>query len=162
MPSEPSTADDLILLAASGARELTPADLRRVLAHVAAAGFDPEAWERAGGRLAGLGWQGRVPRGGDQLSPAEAHYLRHVVARREWPCNTALEAYLTSLSDLVLDPASGVLVCRYEGIVHLTVVRESGSLRGPEGEDWVLLDYRVASGRWVTAFQPREGLRILN
>lgn len=49
-----SQADQLILEAATGARRLSRQDLQEVLEHGAQAGFDPNAWERVGGRLAGL------------------------------------------------------------------------------------------------------------
>jgi hypothetical protein len=154
-----SRADALILEAATGARRLTRAELQQVLAHVAQAGFDPDARERAGGRLQGLLWRGRVLRGSDLLSPAEAHYLRHVVAQQEWPPGTTLDDYLASIPWVILDPRSGVLISQYQGKGwHLAVVRRSEEFRGPEGSDWILVEYRVATGHWMTAFQPRTGL----
>lgn len=157
----PSEADRLILAAATGVRELTPDELRRVLEHVAQAGFDPNARERARGLLAGLEWQGRAVRGRDMLSPSEAHYLRHVVKVQEWPSGTTLQAYLDSIRAVVLDPRSGVLTCRYQASWQLTVVRRSAALQGPLHLDWILVDYRVAMGHWVTAYQPVQGLLVL-
>lgn len=161
IPPEPFNPDDLILLAASGARAMTPAELGRVLAYVANAGFDLEAQERAGGRLAGLRWQGRMLRGRDRLPPAEVHYLRHVQHGQGWPPGTSLSAYLDSLRTVVLDLSSGVLTSQFEGRWQLTIVRRSGLLAGPEGGVWVLVDYRVATGHWVTGYQPDAGLHIL-
>lgn len=157
----PAEVDRLILEAAAGERKLTRAELRRVLEHVAQAGFDPNARERVRGRLAEREWQGTVLRGGDRLPPADVHYLRHVVAGREWPAGTTLVAYLGSIGAVVLDPRSGVLVCRYQGAWQLTIVRRSHELRGPQGSDWILVDYRLETGHWVTAFQPPNGLRVL-
>lgn len=156
----PSEVHQLIIDAAAGARQLTAGELRRVLAHVAHAGFDPNATEQARGRLAGIEWQGRILRGSDRLAPAEAHYLRHVVVRQEWPVGTSLSEYLRSIEQVVLDERSGVLVGQYQvdGNWQLTVVRRSGSPRGPGGFDWIVVDYRVATGHWVTAFQPEEGI----
>lgn len=152
-------ADALILEAATDVRRLTRAELQQVVAHVAQAGFDPDARERAGGRLEGLSWQGRVLRGSDYLPPAEAHYLRHVVARQEWPPGTTLNAYLESLRQIVLDERSGVVVSQYRDKGwQLAVVRRSYELRGPEGYEWVTIEYRVTTGHWMTAFQPEEGL----
>lgn len=159
--TSPSESDRLILEAAEGTRRLTPEEIRRVLVDVAAAGFDPHARERVRGRLAGLEWQGTVLRGSDRLPSAEVHYLRHVVAGNEWPPSTTLADYLRSIRQVVLDRRSGILASRYQGTWQLTVIRRSREWRGPEGFDWILVDYRVEIGHWVTAFQPREGLRAL-
>ncbi len=157
---EPSpTAADRLLLAAAQGRRLSPGELQLVLAHVAQAGFDPHARERAGGRLAGMSWQGRTLQGSDLLSPVEVHYLRHVVARQEWPAGTTLDDYLSSLRRVILDPRSGILISQYQDKGwHLAVVRRSEELQGPEGYAWVLIEYRLATGHWVTAFQPEKGL----
>lgn len=151
----------LILGAATGARELDAVELRRVLEGVAGAGFDPRATERAGGRLAGVSWRGQLLKGSDRLAPAEVHYLRHVVVAREWPAGTSLQEYVGGIQAVILDPASAVLTSRYQGAWQLTVVRRSGPLRGPNGFAWVLVDYRVQTGHWVTAYQPGEGLQVL-
>ncbi len=160
MAAPPSVAD-LLREAATGARRLTPDELRRVLEHVAHAGFDPTPNARAGGRLAGMAWQGRVLKGSDRLPPAEVHYLRHVVARPEWPPGTTLGEYLDSIRAVILDAESGVLLSSWHGLLHLTVVRRSGSLRGPEGEEYVMVEYRVDHGYWTTAFQPAAGIAYI-
>ncbi len=149
------------MVAATGTRRLSVAELQLVLEHVAQAGFDPTALKRTGGRLAGLVWRGQILRGNDRLSPAEAHYLRHVVRRHEWPPGTTLQEYLDSIRNVVLDPTSGVLTNRYQGAWQLTIVRRSGGLEGPAGLAWIMVDYRVAMGHWMTAFQPDNGLGVL-
>jgi len=75
----------LILDAATDpARHLTAAELDRVLRHIAGAGFDPLALERVRGNIVGLSRpDGSEVQRGERLAPAEAHYLRHVVAQRE-------------------------------------------------------------------------------
>ena len=154
-----SWADEVILAAATGGRRLTRAELEAVLEHVARAGFDPDARERAGGRLEGLLWRGRVLRGSDLLPPAEAHYLRHVVACQEWPPGTTLDDYLASIPRVILDPRSGVLISQYQGKAGTSrscVVRRSSE--NPKGRIWILVEYRVATGHWMTAFQPKTGL----
>ena len=109
-------AHRLILEAATGARALSADEMQRVLEHVAQAGFFPAPNAKAGGRLAGLTWQGRTLMGRDRLPSAEVHYLRHVVARREWPIGTTLEDYLSSGREAVLDPTSGILASRLHGL----------------------------------------------
>ena len=164
-----TTADDqsvepdrLIVEAATGARELTPDELRRVLEHVAGAGFTPAPDTRVGGRLAGIAWQGRTLRGSDRLTSAETHYLRHVVAQQEWPPGTTLDEYLTSIREVVLDATSGILVSRmFDHYWQLTAVRRSGPFRGPRGHEWLMVEYRVGLGHWVTAFQPERGLALI-
>jgi hypothetical protein len=122
------------------------------------AGFDPHAWVPARRRLAGLVWQGRVLTATDQLNPAEEHFLYHVVKLQEWPPGTSLSAYLASIRRVILDPTSGVFTNQYFGQPSLAVVRESRGLRGSGGYEWVLVQYRVGYGRWVTAHQLAAGL----
>jgi hypothetical protein len=154
--------DRLIVEAATGARELSPDELRRVLEHVAGAGFHPAANAPAGGRLAGLVWQGRVLRGSDRLTAAEVHYLRHTVAQQEWPPGTTLDDYLASIRDVVLAATSGILVSRmFDRYWQLTAVHRSGPFRGPRGHEWLMVEYRVGLGHWVTAFQPEGGLALI-
>jgi hypothetical protein len=149
----------LILDAATDpAGQLTTTELDRVLRHIAGAGFDPLALERARGNITGV----PRPRGGqvgtrDRLPPAEIHYLRHVIANREWPLGTTPEDYLTSVEVVVGDPASRVFVSRYQGTWQCGMIRESGVLRGPQGQAWIIVDYRLVTGFWATAFQWTHG-----
>lgn len=150
----------LILDAATDpARRLDDAELARVLRHVARAGFDPLALERARGNLVGLPRPGggAVLRG-ERLSSAEIHYLRHIVAQEEWPTGTTLAGYVASLPPLILDPDSGVLVGRFQGVWQATIVRLSGELRGRGGHQWLVVEYRLRRGHWMTAHQLRAGL----
>jgi hypothetical protein len=128
-----SEIDRLILEAALGARRLARSELQRVLAHVAQAGFDPtpDRWGR---------------------TSAEKHFHKHVERRQEWPEGTTLETYVASARQVVLDPQSAVFTSRYQGHWQLGVVRRSGELRGPRGHDWVVVEYRVASGTGSPCF----------
>jgi hypothetical protein len=154
--------DRLILEAASGTRQLTRNELRRVLEHVARAGFHPTAQERVRGRLDGVEWKGRFLKGSDVLSASEVHYLWHVVKRQEWPTGTSPAEYIQSIRQVVLDPASGAFTNRYQGAWCLGAIRESRELRGPRGQEWVLVQYRLGWGHWTTAFQPEDGLDELH
>lgn len=144
------------------ARQLTATELARVLRHIAGAGFDPLALERVRGNLVGvIGLNGTIIERGDRLLPVEIHYLRHVIAQREWPAGTTLAAYVASIPRIVTDPESGILVCQYQGAWQLTLVRESHQLRGPDGHRWLLVDYRLQTGHWTTAHQLVHGLSSL-
>lgn len=145
-------------MAATSTHRLTPDELRRVLEHVAQAGFDPDAREKARGRLAGFVWEGRILKGTDLLSPLEAHYVRHALTRSEWPIGTTMKAYAESIRDTILNPSCGVATSFYQGARQLTVVGRTGSWRGPNGFGWILIDYRLAIGHWMTAYQPEEEL----
>ena len=139
-------------------RALRPEELARVVRHIGGAGFDPHARERVRGTLVGL----VRPGGGqvgvrDRLPPAEVHYLRHVVAREEWPPGTDLPRYLASLQEVIDDSASRLFTSLCQGIWQCGVIRPVGSLKGPQGGDWVVVDYRLMTGHWVTAFQPAYG-----
>jgi hypothetical protein len=135
-------------------------------------GFDPTAQERVRGSLAGTEWRGVTLKGSDRLPPAERHYLRHVRKLQEWPVGTSLEEYIESVRRIVRDPRSGVFTSQYQGALQLGIIRRSGDLRGPGGFSWILVEYRLRTGHWTTAYQPddsegalatqrREGLRWL-
>ena len=153
--------DQLILEAATGVRRLSEAELRYVLEHVAQAGFDPNARERVRGRLAGFIWQGRVLRGRDMLPSAELKYAWHALHREEWPIGTALDGYIAGIRDSILDERSGIFTSRFNGLWQLGVVCRSGALRGPRGHEWLIVEYRLATRHWTTAYQLEQGLRGL-
>jgi hypothetical protein len=153
--------DTLIVDAATTGRALTPDELRAMLDHVARAGFTPATTSRVGSLGAGTSWRGRTLRPGDRLLPVEAHYVRHVLGQQEWPPGTTLAQYVQSITAVILDSRSGILTCRYQGAWQLTIVGRAGAFRGPAGSPWILVEYRVGLGHWVTAHQPRVGLRVL-
>jgi hypothetical protein len=176
---EERTVHRLILAAATDpARQLTGEELARIVRHIAGAGFDPNALERVRGNvIRTLRQRGEPMQPGDRLPPAEAHYLRHCVAQREWPSGTTLLGYLDSIARLLRDPASRFFVGRYQSAWQCGAVGSNRILRGPEGKAWILVDYRLITGHWVTAFQwgfgpeavgdslhdpHREGVRWLN
>ena len=101
--------------------------------HVAQAGFDPDARERAGGRLTGLNWQGRTIQSRDRLPPAVVHYIRHVVAQKEWPGGTTLEEYLGSITRTIISPSSRIFVSLFRNREwQLGIIAPSGDMRGGE------------------------------
>ena len=100
-----------------------------MLRHVAEAGFDRGALERVRGELVGVIWLGMALRGSDRVSPADRHYLKHVVKRREWPAGTNRAGYLDSLRRVILDLSSGVFTSIYQGAPQLGVIRETHELR---------------------------------
>lgn len=151
-------ADRLIHESAAGGHILTADELQQVLLHVAAAGFDPAAREAARGPLRGLIWDGQLLTASSRIPADVRHWLLHVHVNREWPDGTTLDGYIRSLRALVLDPESGVFINTYKGALSLGVIRESRNLRGPGGSAWVLVQYRVATSHWTTAFQPTDGL----
>jgi hypothetical protein len=152
---EERAAHHLILTAAlDPARQLTEEELTRIVRHIAAAGFDPNALERVRGNVVRtLRLRGEPMQPGDRLPPAEAHYLRHCVAQREWPSGTTLLGYLDSIARLLRDPASRFFVSRYQAAWQCGAIGPNRMLRGPEGKAWILVDYRLITGHWVTAFQ---------
>jgi hypothetical protein len=154
----------LILDAATDpARQLAAAELERVLQHIAGAGFDPLALERVRGNIVRLVRpDGREVQQGEYLPPAEAHYLRHCVARQEWPAGIGFAGYLAAIRQVIADPTSGVLVGRQYGVWQLTVVREARELLGPAGREWLVVEYRLRIGHWTTAHHLWRGLAQLD
>lgn len=153
LAKERLNADELIKVAGLGLRELTPAELKRVVEQAARAGFDPEGKERAGGRVAGLVWKGKMLKGSDMLPPGEAHYLRHVVDQKEWPEGTTLEEYYQSLEEVIRDDNSGILISRFSGEWQAGFLGYSGSWRGEKGYNYIWVDYRISTRHWVTGLQ---------
>jgi hypothetical protein len=145
----------LILDAATDpTRHLTATELDRVLRHIAGVGFDPLALERARGNLVGAIRPngGRVQRG-ERLAPGEIHYLRHVVVHQEWPPERTISGYFAEAARILSDPASGVFASRYQGAWQCGAIGRNGPVRGPDGQDWIIVDYRLVTGFWTTAYQ---------
>ncbi len=155
----------LILEAATTARQLIRDELQQILDYLAQVGFDPDALEKAGGRIAGLNWQGHTIRAGDRLPPAEVHYLRHVVAQEEWPQGTTFEEYLASISQAIRSPLAEIFTSHFRDREwQLGIIVPSGELRGIADHDWILIEYRLSIGRLITAYQfsgelPRQDVR---
>ena len=110
-------------------------------------------------------WDGRELRRGEAIPAAQEHYLKHVRFFGEWPeppgvsDAARLPAWIDNLREVVRDPTGGLLLSRYQDKGWgLAVVRQSRELRGPGGFDWVVIQYRLETGHWVTAFQAARGL----
>ncbi len=143
----------LIAELAGTERDASEDEIRRIREYVAERGFDPDALERVRGRGAGIVWRGQTLRGRDQLPPAEAHYVRHVLAEQEWPLGTSLQEYLECVAQIVLDQGSGVFLSYYQDRLQLGFVGRSDHWRGEWGDDWILVDYRASTRHIVTAYQ---------
>jgi|GEM_PF-859656 len=150
------SADDLIRVAGLGLRELTPEELKRIVQHVAKAGFDPNGLEKCGGRLVGLVWNGKTLKGSDRLPPGEVHYLRHVVYGQEWPANTTLNEYYQSLREVIEDENSGIVVHKIGSEWQVGFLNTSSEWRGLAGNDIIFVDYRLSISYWVTGYQPDD------
>jgi hypothetical protein len=134
-------------------RPIADNELDLIRRHVAAVGFDPHALETARTTAAGVNWHGSLVQARDRLPPVEAHYLRHVVKTPQWPPGTTLSQYVESITRMILDPDSGVFVSFYQDALQFAFIGRSGSLQGPGGERWVVVEYRVDTRHWVTAHQ---------
>lgn len=152
-----------LLQAAAGERLLSPGLLWEIQEHVATSWYNLTREQRISRELAGIQWGGRVLQRGDTLPTDVAHYLKHAVARQEWPPQLTFAAYRESLRDVIRDPESGLMtsIFRDKGC-HLSIVRRSGELQGPGGHEWLLVEYRVSTGNIATAFQPEDGLDYLD
>jgi len=150
--------NQLILDLAESGRAANDQDIAWIREHVARAGFDSDSVARASPRLAGLEWNGVLLHSRDWLDNAGAHYLRHVVARQEWPVGTTLDEYIASLRNAVLDTDGGILLQSIQHLWHLTFVARSHEYTGPAGGRWIAVGYGVNYGYWVTGYQPEAGL----
>ena len=159
-----SGIDQLILDIIADVHRLTGRDLEEIRRHVAQAGFDPTVTLPADPRIAGLRRaNGGLIQVGDLIPTAELHFLRHVVRQQEWPIRTSQAQYEHSLADLTASLRVGILLRQVAHFGwHVTIVGRSGRLKGPSGADWMIVEYRVSDGRWVTGYQPRDGLLFAN
>lgn len=86
----------------------------------------------------------------------DVHYFRH---RNEFPLGTTRDQYVTCARDAVRQANNGVFVSRYGGALQLAVVAWTPQEeRGEDGSDLMLIEYRVDTSHWVTAYQLQEGL----
>ncbi len=94
-----------------------------------------------------VGWlvlAGAYTQGADRLTSAEVHYLRHVVAKAEWPRGTTFDEYLASVRAAIPDARNGVLTSKYQGAWQLAIRVPFGQLAWPR---WLRLDSGRLSGR---------------
>lgn len=153
---------DVLIEDAFAGRELTAQEVRTLAAHVAAAGFDPTWMIQAGEQLEGMRWHGRILVANTRLPPAETHYLKHVRQQEEWPVGTTLDRYQEDAAAVARDTRAGVFVSRYQGKETIGVIgRTPENARGPGGFALTLIEYRVKTRHWSTAFQVRSGLEYL-
>lgn len=120
-----------------------------MLRHVERAGFDPAALERVRGNIRRYIQARMAP-------TLDVHYYRH---RDEFPQGTTRDQYVDFARIAVRQTNSGVFVSRYGGALQLGVVAwtPKGG-RGEDGSDLMLIEYRVDTSHWVTAYQLQEGL----
>lgn len=143
-----------------GMRQLSEKDLRLIARHVARKYFARSKFLFVRNYARNKRWGGRIVRRNDRIESAADHYLKHVETNQEWPVGTTPAEYVQSLRDVILDPDSGIYTSQFDNQgYHIAFIRRSRDLKGPGGRDWVMIEYRLATERWTTGFQPRDGLR---
>ena len=153
MDHEPFDLRSWISNLLSTGRLPTSLDLHVIRQYAARSGFDPTATTRAGGRLSGLSWQGRILEGGDVLNVAEVHFLRHVVVGREWPTGTTMSEYVSSLTNAVRDDNGPVLLDVKLGVPRLTFFSQDRVSQLHGTTSWTLVGFDVHYGYWTTGFR---------
>jgi hypothetical protein len=138
--------------------EPTPHLLERVQGYVAGRGFDPESYERADRRLAGLLWNGEPVRAGDLLPTEARHYLDHVVRQKAWPSGTTVAQYVGTANKVVRSENSAIMVSKVLGRWRVSFLAEIPKPEGYRGSDWVMVDYDVARSRWRTIYRLWRGV----
>lgn len=154
----------LILDIVSGRHAPSALDLDSVRYHVRGAGFDRHLQLPADRRVLGLTRTSGAPIGlGDLIPSEELHFLRHVLARSEWPVGTTPQTYIESLQSLATDPRAGILLSDVPPFGwHLAIVGRSGRWHGSAGFSWMVVEYRVVTRHWATGYQLRDGLTFAN
>jgi hypothetical protein len=107
-------------------RPTTDVEIAVIRQQVVAAGFDPNAREKAGGRAAGIIWKDKQVKGSDMLPLLEVKYLRPVQGRLEWPPGTTIEDFERSVREVVSSRVSGVFLSRYHGEQQVGFIALSG------------------------------------
>jgi hypothetical protein len=149
----------LILAAATDPEQrLTEEEIARIVRHIAGAGFDPNARERARGTIVNRPRPGGgIVQTGERLPPAEIHFLRHCIVQEERPPGTTLPDYLADCVAIVRDPRSRLFASRYQGVWQCGAIGPNPVPRGPRGHEWIIVDYRLMLGFWTTAYQWEYG-----
>lgn len=131
--------------------------LERVSEYVAGRGFDPQHLQPIDRQVVGLEWQGQVLQLGDRLPVLEQHFLKHVVARAEWPESTTLADYINIAREVVTSRDSGVLAARVRNRWNLFFIEQRGSSMPHAGSDWTVVQYSVAQGHWWSVYRLWRG-----
>lgn len=153
MDQDPLDLPSLISNLMSTGRLPTSLELASIRQYASRPGFDSTAITRAGGRLSGLSWHGRVLTGSDPLGVAEAHYLRYVVVGREWPTGTSMSEYVSSLVNAILDEFGPVLLDIKLGVPRLSFFSQTNPDQRQRENDWILVGFDVHYGYWTTGFR---------
>lgn len=154
----PDKRIDALVKKVQSGRQLSGSEINELSKRVSEAGFETRSYQRIRrkDRLAGVRYRGRRLQVGDRIPVDEFHYLKHVVVQNEWPQDTTKQEYIGDIKRIILDPHSDILYSEYLGMPQISFVGKS-RLRGSGGGVWTIVDYRIATKSWVTAFQP-EGL----
>jgi len=157
------SVSDLIRVGGLGLRELSNDELQKIVEKVANSGFNRENTSLVKPEMAGLVWKGKPLKIGERLPADEWHFVKHVLARQEWPEGTSLDEYLESLRTVIRSPENGIMISKYQGIYwQIAFIADSGQWRGVGGSDFILVEYRDGYGFWITGFQPVDLQRQLN
>ncbi|NPV86000.1 MAG: hypothetical protein HPY45_08340 [Anaerolineae bacterium] len=149
------SVSDLIRAVGFGLRELSNDELQKIVEKVAKAGFNREHTSLVKPEMAGLVWKGKPLEVGERLPADEWHFVKHVLARQEWPEGTSLDEYLESLRTVIRSPENGIMISKYQCVYwQIAFIADSGQWRGVGGSDFILVEYRDGYGFWVTGFQP--------
>lgn len=135
-----------------------------VAAYVAGRGFSTATLSRAGGRLAGILYGGKLIKGSDYLSIATVHYLRHCVVNAEWDVNVSQAEYEQDLALAITDVRSRIVLSRLFGAEQIGfVARTANVVRRPGHKTckWCIVEYRSNVDGWVTGLQMVNGLQTL-
>jgi len=153
--------EELIKFASLDLRPLTNREIGKITNLVAERGFNDNLLEKAGGRLAGLEWEGNTIKGSDTLGVGVAHYLRHAVFKEEWPKGTSINEYYASLRNVVEDKTTKIFIGSYLNELQISFIRDAKELAGKDSGGTILIEYRPKLGYFVTANQVKTELEII-
>jgi hypothetical protein len=148
-------ADALIRALLATERAATTAELAEILAHVAAAPFDPTV-RRVPLKHRGLVYQGSVL--GARAASLDYHLVKRVLVERQWAIGTTAAEYLADLGQAVVWPGARILVYDRAGepfaaVGCATNVVLPSIRRGPETLPLMLVVYSARDGVIRTGYQ---------
>ncbi len=145
--------------------DLTDREKQTVREYVARRGFDPSLEIPVPQNVWGIEYEGRTYGPGDRELTGTVHFLDHAFERGEWPDDTPEYMYYRDAEEIVLDPDSRMFVNRFRdertgelrpqlGFIGKSEDPRKGRyMRGPEGREDVLVEFRLDRAHIATALQ---------
>lgn len=148
-----SPADALISRAVAEQAQLTPDEVNLVVSHVVQAPFDSRPI-KAGNKLAGLTFEGRVLERNSRLPSDVQHWLSHTIGDQQWPVGTTKDQYIAAVRAAATHPGAEVATYRYRAEDCAGFLAPNEMLQpAPGSKEYIWVTYSATWGGIRTGFQ---------